>query len=354
MPNNSAMDFNNNPQIDAILKHISNSKRKLSKIDLKCLSVNGKCLKEPMSDYLARKAIQSTNIKECSYSPKAFWESYNNSNNVDQTPAMELGTFVHSAILEPDLFRKFVVKPYYDLRKLEGLKDSIRFYNRLEAFSFDLSGIEDKGRDELRQLNLMLEERNKIYVIDEDYRDKIHKIETNLKEYQNGLIPELLRGALTEVTMYCVDPITGLPVKIRTDAFNIAENIGVDAIISVKTTSTKNFSEFISQSISLQYELSEAFYQDIASHITGRNFTTTIMIIAQTIAPYHVYVSVWEDTAIQFGRENYQYNLAIIKECFDNGHFPAMEAKAPLDNGGFFQLGYPDKVLARQEEYINI
>jgi len=200
----------------------------------------------------------------------------------------------------------------------------------------------------------MLEERNRVFVIEEDYKEKIQKIETNLKEYQNGLIPELLRGALTEVSMYCIEPVTGLPVKIRTDAFNIAENIGVDAIISVKTTSTKNFSEFVSQSISLQYELSEAYYQDIASHITGRNFDTTIMVIAQTVAPYHVYVSVWEDTAIQYGRENYLYNLEIIKECFDNGHFPAMESKAPLDNGGFFQLGYPDRVLARQEEFINL
>ncbi|MFV0332407.1 MAG: hypothetical protein ACK5KL_21670 [Dysgonomonas sp.] len=72
--------------------------------------------------------------------------------------------------------------------------------------------------------------------------------------------------------MYCIEPMTGLDVKIRPDAINIEDNIGVNAVISVKTTSTKSFSEFISQCIELQYELSEAFYQDIASHITGRNF----------------------------------------------------------------------------------
>lgn len=348
------MNFDNNPKIDAINEFISNPNRKLTKIDLKALSVNGNCLNESMSDYLARKAIQSTNIKECSYSPKAFLESYNSVRNIDQTTAMELGTFAHSAILENNLFRKFVVKPYYDLRTLDGLRDNIRFYNRLESYSFDLTGIESKGRDELRSFNSMLEERNKIFVIEEDYKEKIQKIETNLNEYQNGLIPNLLKGAISEVSMYCVEPTTGLPVKIRTDFINIEENVGRNIIGSVKTTSAKNFSEFKRDCIKYQYELSEALYQDIASHITGREFDTTVMIIAQTVAPYHVYVSVWEDSAIQYGRENYLYNLDIIKDCFENDYFPAMEAKAPIDNGGFFQLSYPEGVLARQEEYINL
>lgn len=347
------MNYDNNPQIDAINDFISQD-RKLTKIDLKSLSVNGRCVKEPMLDYLSKKAIQSTNIKECSYSPKDFIESYNSTKNIEQSEAMQLGTFVHAAILEPELFEKFVVKPSYDLRTLDGLKDSIRFYNRLESYSFDLSGIETKGRDELRSFNSMLEERNRAYVIEESFREKIVKIRESLNEYRDGLIPRILNSSLKEVSMYCIEPMTGLDVKIRPDAINIEDNIGVNAVISVKTTSTKSFSEFISQCIELQYELSEAFYQDIASHITGRKFDTTIMIVAQTVEPFSVYPVVWEKDTIAFGRYRYDHNLGLIKECFENNYFPSIGAKAPIGNGGIFQLNYPEAVLARQEEYISM
>jgi len=200
---------------------------------------------------------------------------------------------------------------------------------------------------------MLIEETSGI-IIEEDYKEKITKIENSLHNYRDGLVTKLLEGALTEVSMYCFEPETGLEVKIRPDFINIEENVGRNIIGSVKTTSTKSFSEFVSQCIELQYEISEAFYQDIASHITGRNFDTTVMVVAQTVEPFHVYVVVWEDSAIEYGRYRYAHNLSIIKECFDNNYFPAIEAKAPIGNGGIFQLSYPDGVLARQEEFINL
>lgn len=349
------MDFDNNPKIDAINEFISNPKRKLSKINLDALSINGACINEPMSDYLAKKAIQSSNIKECSYSPKDFLESYNSTKNIEQSDAMHLGTFTHSAILEPELFKKFVVKPKLDLRSSDGLRESVRFHNRLTAYSYNLRGINTNWSfSKLKEFNTMLMEETRGIIIEEEYKEKIDKIENSLHDYREGLVPRLLEGALTEVSMYCFEPVTGLEVKIRPDFINIEENVGRNIIGSVKTTSTKSFSEFVSQCIELQYEISEAFYQDIVSHITGRNFDTTVMIVAQTVEPFHVYVVVWEDSVIEYGRYRYMHNLDIIKECFDNNYFPAIEAKAPIGNGGIFQLSYPDGVLARQEEYISL
>lgn len=347
------MNFNNNPKIDEINRHISENS-KIVKIDLKKLSINGSCIAEPMAKYLENKAIQSSNIKECSYSPKAFLASYNGENKPEPTDAMNLGTFVHSAILEPELYDKFVVKPKCDLRTKEGLKDSIRFLNRLTTYSYDVSDLEDQSYSQLKEFNQMLTELTKHLVIEEEHKEKIDKIRESINSYQNGLIPRLLEGSQKEISIYSIEPITGLSVKIRPDAINVAENIGRNAIISVKTTSTKSISEFIQQCITLQYEVSEAFYQDIASHVTGLNFDTTIMIVAQTVEPYDSYVMVWEAPAIDCGRYKYGHNLDIIKECFDKNHFPSINAKAPIGNNGIFQLNYPDGVMSREQEYINL
>ncbi len=141
--------------------------------------------------------------------------------------------------------------------------------------------------------------------------------------------------------MYCDDPTTGVPVKVRPDGLQFAENIGVNAIISVKSTGCKDLRGFAYRSAELHYDLSEGMYQEIASHVTGRDFNTTITVMLQTVEPYAVAVLVWSGTDIEVGKHKYFVAMQDIKKCQDTGVYKGFDTYAEEDNIGLINFELP-------------
>ena len=119
----------------------------------------------------------------------------------------------------------------------------------------------------------------------------------------------------------------GLNVRVRPDYFNVEENIGVNAVISFKTTRADDLGKFYYDCAKLKYELSEGMYQEVMSSVTGRNFNVTIMIMLQTVEPYDVAVLFWSPDDLANGKYKYRYALSIVKDCFDKKWFPDMMLK---------------------------
>lgn len=133
---------------------------------------------------------------------------------------------------------------------------------------------------------------------------------------------------------YGRDKETQLDVRVRPDYFNIEENIGVNAVISFKTTRADDLGKFYYDCAKLKYELSEGMYQEVMSSITGRKFNVTIMIMLQTVEPYDVAVLFWSPDDLANGKYKYHYALSIVKEiALKRNGFPAMmprQKKVPV------------------------
>lgn len=351
--NPSAYNPKNYPTKEEMLDFIySNSHTPPVNIDLKELSVNGLVKRDPMEMYLKSKHISSSNLKNALKTPRSFYYDYERVFEEKEKPCFQLGTFAHMAFLEPRLFELVKVEPKYSQSSKEGVLGMIKFYSDL--LSNDKNYILDSEEEipsEKWNFNDLKEYRDykKQKCIDlgysfisEDMSMIIKALERNYYWYGGGIIPLLLKGAYSEVSFYGKDEETGLDVRVRPDYFNIAENIGVNAVISFKTTRADDLGKFYYDCAKLKYELSEGMYQEVMSSITGRNFNVTIMIMLQTVEPFDVAVLFWAPDDLANGKYKYHYALSIVKDCFDKDWFPGYDAKAEEGARGIIDMQLPE------------
>jgi hypothetical protein len=343
------------PALDTIIDFIKMNEAE-HEINIDKLALMGTMKAEPIEVYLNTPAISSSICKEYLKTPlHGFYAEHKTLPKKDKKH-FDLGTFAHMAFLEPALFDKVMVEPAANLSSHAGCDKLLNFYadciqtafeNGLieqDAYMainpYDFEGLkkpEDK-RARIENLKLFCPYQ----FIDEEHKIIIDVLKSNYYRYGNGIIPRLLKGAIHEISMYGNDPETGLLTKIRPDGLNVKENIGVDAIISFKTTASDNLGKFIYDSAKYSYELTEGMYQEVASHITGRKFNTTIMIMLQTVPPYLPAVFMWDADDLQNGKYKYRNALTTIKECQDENKYPGFDAMAEAGHFGIIKMKQPE------------
>lgn len=334
------------PLKEVMLDFISlNSNKRPVNIDLSNLSVNGTAKHDPMELYLNSKSISSSNLKAALKTPRSFYYDYERVFEEKEEPHFRLGTFAHMAFTDPRLFDLVKVEPKASQSSKKGLLELIEFYSVLvkeedseqpsEKWGFyDLKDFRDDKKQKCIDLGYSF--------IPEDMFLTIEALKKNYYWYGDGIIPQLLKGALSEVSFYGKDEETGLDVRVRPDYFNIKENIGVDAIISLKTTRADELGKFYYDCAKLKYELSEGMYQEVVSSVTGRKFNVTIMIMLQTVPPFDVAVLYWSPEDLSTGKYKYRYALSIVKDCFDKNMFPGFDAMAETDSRGIIDMQLPE------------
>lgn len=351
--NPSAYNPDDYPTKEELLDFISlNCNKPPVNIDLKDLSINGTVKRDPMEMYLQSKHISSSNLKNALKTPRSFYYDWERVFEEKQRPCFQLGTFAHMAFLEPRLFELVKVEPNYNQASKEGVLSMIKYYEGLldkekdyckdaedeipcEKWGFNtLKDYRDDKRQKLIDLGYSF--------ICEDMYMVIQALKKNYYWYGNGIIPQLLKGAYSEVSFYGTDEETGLDVRVRPDYFNVEENIGVNAVISFKTTRADDLGKFYYDCAKLKYELSEGMYQEVMSGITGRNFNVTIMIMLQTVEPYDIAVLFWAPDDLANGKYKYHYALSIVKDCFDKKWFPGYDAKGEEGARGIIDMQLPD------------
>ena len=351
--NPSAYNPEDYPTKEEMLDFIySNSHKPPVNSDLKELSVNGLVKRDPMEMYLKSKHISSSNLKNALKTPRSFYYDYERVFEEKEKPCFQLGTFAHMAFLEPRLFELVKVEPKCNQSSKDGVIVMIKFYNELlsndknyvpdveeempsEKWNFsDLKDYRDYKKQKCLDLGYSF--------ISEDMSMIIKALERNYYWYGDGIIPQLLKGAYSEVSFYGKDEETGLDVRVRPDYFNVEENIGVNAVISFKTTRADDLGKFYYDCAKLKYELSEGMYQEVMSSITGRNFNVTIMIILQTVEPFDVAVLFWSPDDLANGKYKYHYALSIVKDCFEKKWFPGYDANAEEGARGIIDMQLPE------------
>ena len=322
----------------------------------KSLSVHGRVVQDKMEKYLSSPGESSSALKEVLKSPRHYLIYKNEDLKPKDESHFTLGTFIHSAFLEPSKFAKVKVLPAEGNKSSKaGLQALIKYYWELLAYPQD-AFLEEKKMDELREILFDLEaaaKRAGFTFIDPDMAQVVKIIQSSYKTYGNGIIPRLIANGRTEVSMYGKDPATGLKVRIRPDCLLLEEQVGANIILSVKSTCATSIDAFMRDAAKFRYELAEGMYLQVASEITGRKFTGTLMLVAQTCIPYQCAL-IWldaEDLAI--GKYKYNQAIDIVKQCKDTDNWPGFEAYAEEGASGIIQARFPAYIRSElKPQYI--
>lgn len=329
---------------------------------------------DSFQEYLAQPHINSSLLKEAIKTPLhyKFARSSVKRKLEDMEPEKEFfkfGNLFHLSISNPEEYEKLIVEPKYSLASKEGVLTGIRFWEGIietatitnaqgkqldsyqladilcnEKLRCGITGVDiskckiSEGKNYLKALK---EISNLSPIPELDYL-KIGLLKKHCDSYCNGFINRLLQDSLKEISFYYNCPDSNLQLKVRPDALQIEENIGVNAIISIKTSRTSDLKHFFSQAASLHYDLSEAMYQDIVSKVTGRNFHTTIMILVQTTSPYAVALLKWSQKDIYTGKYKYNVALSTIQEAIDKSYYPGYEVFADEKTSGLISTDLPE------------
>lgn len=350
-----------------IADYLRMRKRVFDRVALK--AINGaKIVQDDMAAYLRNPAYSSSVLKEALKSPLHlhFAKDSDSKTRLEklqkEKECFSLGTVIHSCILEPDKFNSFVFEPAAYRTTTEGIDTLIKFWeahiaehggtiegrrvNGWAAVKNAMDFVKHAGRsfdkiDGKRLYYDRLKEVSGKTVVTEAQKIMIDAIRYNFERYGGGVLLELMRGAKTEVSIYHTDPDTGLPIRIRPDGIQFAENIGHNAILSVKTTSCESLSHFYYQTAKYMYELSEGMYLEVAESATGRPFTGTIMIVVQTAPPFAVAALVWNGEDLEIGKYKYHQSLLTVSDCLESGKYPGFDAYAEQGNMGLIDMKQP-------------
>lgn len=359
--------------IDQIVNHLVENPKTVN-VYSESLRENGHVVQNDMEKYLADDRFGSSVLKAAFKSElhlefakgddKAKLERLQGTKD-----HFNLGEYLHQCILEPTKFKRAIVEPSIPMNSNDGCDQMIQWWEET-ARKEVLMDIEDDRRT---ALGILIAERDVekiggkrkhiqdlkdfcgLMPVSEVNKTKIDILKKHYDNYQvsefapKGLIERLLRHSKREISMFHGR------YKIRPDALQFEENIGVNAVISVKSTSQSDLRGYFSQQASLHYDLTEAMYLDIASKITGRNFNTCINIMLQTVEPYGVAVIVWSPEDLEVGHYKYQYAKTILERCEETGIYRSYDMFAEDGHMGMIQSKLPtwnQKVLLEVSDAV--
>jgi len=297
--------------------------------DLKLFQNNGTVIKDDFASYLSNGDFFSTGpfAKLANGTPLDFYyettdglkaeiEKYKDRSHFD------LGTFVHEAILEPEKWDTVVCEPKSNRASHEGL-DSLIIFWALTAGQYPSIPPGAKTDFKKEIIADLIAQSGKRAI---DFKDAliVQRLHERWRAYQNGLWAGILDAAHKEVSIYCND-YNGLPMRVRPDGLLFADQIGVNAIVSVKTTAEKSVNGYARQCRQFGYDMKEAAYRRIVSQVTGLDFSTTIMIVLSTAEPFHCGVFILNDNEMEFATERFHGAIEVAKICRSSGEYPGWE-----------------------------
>ena len=360
--------LNEYPKAELISDFLLTKEEPSKHIYTKTLNVNGIAVQDKMEKYLEANALQSSHLKQALKTPLHLGFSLDDDKKEleklkDNKKYFELGKFLHECILEPTKFSRVTVEPKHSLSTKEGVANLMSFWE--ETIEKQGYGVNDDGEeisvqaalsyanDCVLSLGLSMDKQDgkKTYYhalkkvsglepVNEEHYLKIQILKKHYDNYGGGILKDLLLHSKREISFYTKTE-DGLKLKCRPDAIQFAENIGVNAIVSIKSTACEDLRAFYYNAAKLNYDLTEGMYQEVVSDVTGRDFNTTIMIMLQTVAPFGIAVLVWSAEDIEAGKYKFRMGLQVAKECKEKGIYKGYEAFAADNTFGLIDMQLP-------------
>mgnify|MGYP000172587460 CR=1 FL=1 len=213
----------------------------------------------------------------------------------EESNAMKVGTAVHCAVLEPDLFRDRFKRGPEDRRGL-----------RWKAFTDEYG----EGALTAGDYDLALE-----------LRDAIRH-----NEYVKKLTGA---GAYREITACSTDPETGLKCRMRADAYVPGDGILCD----LKTTNDARPEHFRRTVKQFGYHLQEAHYSKTWRD-AGGDTAAFFFVVVEPQPPYAVKIYELDPDTAAEGEAIRRKAMATVAECYETGVWPGYsEAPEPIGLG---------------------
>ncbi|POE22838.1 exodeoxyribonuclease VIII [Pectobacterium odoriferum] len=214
----------------------------------------------------------------------------------EKLSALDMGSAIHCAVLEPDEFSKrFIKSPKFNLRTNKGKLDQ-------EAFLVDC---EDSGKT----------------VLDYEQHRKINLMAGSI--YAHPAARALLdMPGYSEPSIYWIDDETENLLKIRPD------RLVKDRPIILDLKKTADMDRLLRWHIEeFRYHVQDAMYSDGAQHHFGEPYSFVFIAVSETIdcGRYPVRVFTLEPSKKKRGHDLYRINLLTYSECKRTGHWGGIE-----------------------------
>ena len=308
--------------------------------NIQTMNRGGVAIKDPMETYLSNTGYHSTGpFVALSLGTPLDFEYYHSEEKkaldmYKDKSHFDLGTFVHEAILEPEKWDNVICEPSASRASHAGLDSLIDFWDEYAKMPRPSAGA--KVEEKKAWIDMAKEASGKSVISTKDAMI-VQRIHAQWLKYEGGFWSNLIGNAHKEVSIYA-DDFMGLPMRVRPDALLFAEQIGVNAIVSVKSTRATSVRQYVNQFYNLGYATKEAAYQRIASHVLGIDFTTTINIVVSTAEPFNVGVFIVPNETIALGGQIFSQAVINAKLAMEQNYYPGWEIKAGIGNYGIIEL----------------
>ena len=239
------------------------------------------------ADYHAHDSISKSGIDLIARSPAHF--RYQEKR--EPTRAMVIGSALHAAVLEPELFAsQYMLLRNVTDRRASEYKQAVAVHGA----DFVLTGSEAD------------------YVAGMQETVRSHP-------YAGRVLSDPGRAELSVIT---TDPVTGVAVRCRFDWLTDAGKP-----VDLKTTLDARPDAFARSVANYRYHVQAAFYSDVWQWETGETLDRFVFLAIEKSMPHALAPYMLDDEAIAEGRRLYREALNLYADCLDRDEWPGYDAQ---------------------------
>lgn len=234
----------------------------------------------PNDKYHSLPGISKSGLDKIDRSPA----HYKFSEPKESTRQMEIGTAIHTAILEPERFDNEYCITEAKARTEKAYKDAKAEWGGENTLT------KQEGK---KVLNM---------------RESVHG---NLEAMQF-----LAMVGNAEVSAICTDPETGVTLRARFDW--LVDGVAVD----LKKTQDVRPHMFAKSVYNYRYHVQEAVYRFVYKQITGEDLEAFYFLAVEEEAPHSNKMFLLDDLSREIGNYYFRKNLRTYAECVNSGNWP--------------------------------
>lgn len=309
----------------------------------------GKCyIGMPNSVYHAQDGISKSSLDRFADSPYKYFYG----KPMNQTRAMIIGSAIHSAILEPNLFPfEYTLKPDYshclstDADMKAWLKSrgqaGYSAMKKPELIEF-IGRCDETVKFKFQEEAAFVSMHPNVEILNETEMEKIEGMQKAVFG-NKGANKYLAAEGFTEISFFTTDPITGIKIRIRFDklAFIDGQWYGFD----LKKTQSIKWRDTSNTLAKYRYHVQAAFYSYVFKLVTGIELAGFIFGFVEEEFPHVVAVGPLDDLSFNIGCEVFRADLNLYAE-YERGDIVAHNDEEEI----IFSL--PDYVLREFEQEI--
>lgn len=238
----------------------------------------------PNELYFASEGISKSGLDLIARSPAHFRYA----KPKEPTRAMEIGTAIHMAVLEPTRFAEHYVICTAADRRAAAYKQAV------EAVGSERVLLQHEA-------------------------DDVSAMQQSI--WANPHAASFLREARTELSVFTKDPVTDLSVRARFDAVNGSRSL------DLKKTKDARPDEFAKSVANYRYMVQAAFYSDVWEWETGEKLNAFGFLAIEQESPNASAIYVLDDDALEYGRRLYRRDLDTYARCVERDEWPSLDGK---------------------------